>query len=145
MTEQSGNVDFHIEEVEFESINESKIRNWILSAILAEQKMLSFINIIFCNDNYLHQLNNEYLNHDTLTDVITFQYNRKEEAIEGDIFISIDRVKDNAADFEVTFPEELNRVIIHGCLHLMGYLDKTEEQKNEIRTKENYYLSKLEL
>ena len=97
---------------------------------------------MFCNDEYLHKLNLEFLNHDTLTDIISFDYSVGKE-LHGDIFISVERVADNAKDFEVDFDQELHRVIIHGVLHYCGYKDKTDEDANVMREKENYYLKTL--
>ena len=97
---------------------------------------------MFCDDDYLYKLNVEFLNHDTLTDIISFDYTVG-NLIQGDIFISIERVKDNANDFNVSFEEELKRVMAHGVLHYCGYKDKTEEESLQMRTKENYYLNSL--
>ena len=121
---------------------EDKKRDWIISSIIEEGKELGEINIIFCDDKSLLEKNNTYLNHDTLTDIITFDYSEL-NTISGDIFISVERVLDNSNDFNVTFEQELNRVIIHGHLHLMGYKDKTEEDQVTMRNKEDYYLSKI--
>ena len=121
---------------------EDKKRDWIISSIIEEGKELGEINIIFCDDKSLLEKNNIYLNHDTLTDIITFDYSEL-NTISGDIFISVERVLDNSNDFNVTFEQELNRVIIHGHLHLMGYKDKVEEDQVTMRNKEDYYLSKI--
>ncbi len=99
---------------------------WISSVISSEDFKEGDINYIFCDDEYLHKLNVEFLNHDTLTDIISFDYSVGKE-LHGDIFISIERVKDNAKSFEVSFEEELNRVIVHGVLHYCGYKDKSDE------------------
>ena len=103
---------------------------------------LEEINYVFCDDEYLHKLNLEFLNHDTLTDIISFDYSIG-KLIQGDIFISVDRVKDNAKDFAVSVSEELNRVIIHGVLHYCGFKDKTDADAKLMREKENYYLDIL--
>lgn len=132
---------YNIEDVDFQLVNPSDLSNWIEKTIENEEKKLGAISYIFCNDDYLHQMNMEYLNHDTLTDVITFPYNNA--PIEGDIFISIDRVKDNAKDLNVAFENELHRVMIHGVLHLCGYSDETDEQESAMRQKEDFYLEKL--
>ena len=100
---------------------------------------LGEINYIFCNDEYLHKINVEFLQHDTYTDIISFDYTLGKN-ISGDIYVSIERVKENAQKFNVTFDNELHRVIIHGILHYLGYKDKTEEQKKEMRNKENQCL-----
>jgi len=132
---------FHQEDVQLSINEEDQKRSWLLQAIKEEDQKPGNLNFIFCSDDYLHQMNLKYLNHDTLTDVITFPMRR--DRVEGDIFISVDRIADNAKKFEVTFEMELARVMIHGVLHLMGYKDKTTEEIETMRGKENYYLSKL--
>lgn len=116
--------------------SETDFANWIEKIIVSENKELGEINYIFCNDDYLHKINVEYLDHDTLTDIITFDYT-EENIISGDILISTERVEDNANDFNVSFQEELLRVMAHGILHLCGYKDKTDEESNFMRQKEN--------
>jgi len=135
------NIHFH-SLTDFILDTEDKKRDWIISSIIEEGKELGEINIIFCDDKILLEKNNTYLNHDTLTDIITFDYSEL-NTISGDIFISVERVLDNSNDFNVTFEQELNRVIIHGHLHLMGYKDKAEEDQVTMRNKEDYYLSKI--
>ena len=110
--------------------------SWIETIILSENKTLGEISYIFCNDEYLHNINMQYLNHDTLTDIISFDYTEG-DVISGDIFVSIERVKDNAIDFKVTFEEELKRVLAHGVLHYCGYKDKSDTDAALMRTKEN--------
>ena len=122
--------------------NQNKISQWISFVISSEGFKEGTINYIFCDDNYLHKLNVEFLNHDTLTDIISFDYSVGKE-LHGDIFISIDRVKENAQDFNVDFKDELNRVIVHGVLHYCGYRDKSDVESEEMRAKENHYLSQL--
>ncbi len=134
-------INFYTEEIEFELSDPKKIDIWIKSTINKEGKLLGNLNFIFCSDHYLHKINVEYLDHDTFTDVITFPYS--DVKIEGDIFISIDRIKENANSFEVPFENELNRVIIHGVLHLLGYGDKNSEDKQQMTLKENFYLRVL--
>ncbi|NMH89654.1 rRNA maturation RNase YbeY [Flavivirga algicola] len=129
-------------ETDFYLKNETEVSNWILNTISEEAHKLEEINYVFCDDEYLHKLNVEFLNHDTLTDVISFDYSIGKR-IQGDIFISIERVKDNAKDFSVSFEEELNRVIIHGVLHYCGYKDKTDADAKIMRAKENHYLEQL--
>jgi len=136
-------VQFHTEEIDFDLPNSEQIVHWIKTTITAENCQLTSLNFIFCNDTYLHKINLEYLNHDTLTDVITFPYTAEGEPIEGDIYISIDRIKENATNFEVTFLKELKRVIIHGVLHLCGYGDKSEAEQKIMTAKENFYLGKV--
>jgi len=123
-------------ENDFELSNEEQLSNWISRVIASEEKKEGEINYIFCDDDYLLNLNEQYLNHDTLTDIISFDYSMGNE-IHGDIFISIERVKDNATDFKVSFEEELKRVMVHGVLHYCGYKDKTEEDEALMRSKED--------
>ena len=120
----------------FELPNEDQIASWISRVILSENKKEGEINYIFCNDDYLLNLNEQYLDHDTLTDIISFDYSVGNE-IHGDIFISTERVKENAIDFKVTFEEELQRVIVHGVLHYCGYKDKTEDDERLMRNMED--------
>jgi len=133
-------ITFHIEDIEFKVPNTLKTKRWLKEVVEKEGFSLEGINYIFCSDDYLHKMNIEYLDHDYLTDIITFDNSEDESIIEGDIFISIDRVKDNAQSFNVTFEHELRRVLVHGVLHLCGYLDKTEEEEKMMRSKENFYL-----
>ena len=129
-------------ETDFKLDSEEQISNWITETIFSETYKLGDINYVFCDDEYLHKLNVEFLNHDTLTDIISFDYSVG-KIIQGDIFISIERVNDNAKDFDVSFEEELKRVIIHGVLHYCGYKDKTDNDAKVMREKENHYLSQL--
>lgn len=129
-------------ETEFRLESESKISNWISSTISNERFKEGEINYIFCDDSYLHKLNVEFLNHDTLTDIISFDYSIGKE-LHGDIYISIERVTDNASDFNVEFLEELHRVIIHGILHYCGYKDKINDDAELMRSKEDQYLKIL--
>ncbi len=133
-------IEFISEDLDFQLDEPEKAKHWILRAVAEEQATLSFVNYIFCSDDYLHQMNVEHLKHNTLTDIITFPYS--ETTVEGDIFISIDRVRDNAETFKVTFEQELARVMIHGVLHLLGYNDKNSIEKAKMTEKENYYLAK---
>jgi len=129
-------------ETEFELQNEAELSEWISATIAAEGYREGEINYIFCDDEYLHKLNVEFLNHDTLTDVISFDYTVGKE-IHGDIYISVERVQDNANDFKVAFSNELQRVIIHGVLHYCGYKDKTDADEKVMRSKEEFYLNTL--
>lgn len=122
-------------ETDFELSDETAISNWLSQVILSESKKEGDINYIFCDDEYLHKINVEYLDHDTLTDIISFDYSVGNE-LHGDIFVSIERVADNANDFEVSFDEELKRVLVHGILHYAGYKDKSEEDELKMRQKE---------
>jgi rRNA maturation RNase YbeY len=127
-------------ETEFKLEEETKVSDWISTTILNENCKVGEINYIFCDDDYLHKLNVEFLEHDTLTDIISFDYSVGKE-LHGDIYISIERVTDNAKDFNVDVSEELDRVMIHGVLHYCGFKDKTEEDAKLMREKENHYLS----
>ncbi|MCX7551304.1 rRNA maturation RNase YbeY [Xanthomarina sp. F2636L] len=126
----------------FQLENESKISTWLEGVILNENYNLGEINYIFCNDDYLHKLNVEFLQHDTLTDIISFDYTIG-KIIQGDIYISTERVSDNAKDFNVSNTDELHRVMVHGVLHYCGYKDKTAEEVKLMREKENHYLKEL--
>ncbi|MGB0973695.1 MAG: rRNA maturation RNase YbeY [Flavobacteriaceae bacterium] len=123
-------------ETDFNISNESDYIRWISEVITSESYVLGEINYTFCDDAYLHKINVEYLDHDTLTDIITFD-NSIGTMIHSDIVISVERVADNANDFDVSFEEELKRVIIHGVLHLCGYKDKSTEEAALMRSKEN--------
>src|SRR3970282_2568307 len=121
-------------ETEFTLENEEAIATWLTNVITSENKKEGEINYIFCDDEYLHKINLEYLNHDTLTDIISFDYTMGNE-ISGDIFVSVERVKDTAKDFNVVFDEELKRVLVHGVLHYCGYKDKGEAEELLMRSK----------
>lgn len=123
-------------ETDFILENEVSIASWLSAVIASENKKEGEISYIFCDDEYLHKINVEYLNHDTLTDVISFDYTMGNE-ISGDCFISVERVKDNAIDFNVTFEEEIKRVLAHGILHYCGYKDKGEDEEALMRKKED--------
>lgn len=129
-------------ETDFSLENEEQISKWISSVILSESCKEDEINYVFCDDEYLHKLNVEFLDHDTLTDIISFDYSIG-KTIQGDVFISLERVADNAKDFSVSFEAELHRVIVHGVLHYCGYKDKTDQDAKEMRAKENHYLAQL--
>jgi len=118
-------------------------RNWIKNTIESENYSLKSINFIFCSDVYLLNINQQYLNHDTYTDIITFDNSEIKNQIESDIFISIDRVRENAKSYKVNLPTELHRIMIHGTLHLLGYKDKSPKEKELMTVKENEYLAKL--
>ena len=133
-------ISFFSEDISFELENELKTQKWVIKSITEEDKTPEEINYIFCSDTYLHKMNIEHLDHDTFTDIITFNYCIG-ELINTDIFISIDRVKENSETFKTTFQDELNRVMIHGILHLIGYDDKTESDKKTMRAKEDFYLN----
>ena len=137
-------IHYFKEDLEFNLPSEASITTWILESIAQEQKNLSYINYIFCSDSYLLQINIDHLQHDYLTDIITFDNSDNPLQIEADIFISVDRVKENASQFaDSDFIYELCRVMIHGVLHLCGYKDKSESDKNKMRHRENHHLDRL--
>lgn len=140
-TDVDGLISFHAEEIDFALPEEERVKKWISSIIESEGYQLQQLTYIFCSDTYLHQINLEYLQHDTYTDIITFPYGQS-PLIHSDIFISVDRVKENASKFQVPFEQELRRVIIHGVLHLCGYPDKTEAEARLMREKEEEALNK---
>lgn len=123
-------------ETDFELSDETAISEWLSNVIISESKKEGDINYIFCDDEYLHKINVEYLDHDTLTDIISFDYSVGNE-LHGDIFVSVERVADNAKDFNVSFDEELKRVLVHGILHYAGYKDKSEQDELKMRQKED--------
>ncbi|SHG53216.1 rRNA maturation RNase YbeY [Flavobacterium defluvii] len=123
-------------ETEFSLDNEQVFADWLSAVIVSEKKNEGEINYIFCDDEYLHKINVEYLDHDTLTDIISFDYTVGNE-ISGDIFVSVERVEDNAKDFNVSFEEELKRVLAHGILHYCGYKDKSDADAELMRSKED--------
>ena len=127
-------IDFNYE-TDFELSDEAKYAEWISKVIASEGKKEGEISYIFCDDDYLLEINQQHLDHDTLTDIISFDYTIGNE-ISGDIFISVERVKDNAVDFNVAFDEELLRVMSHGVLHYCGYKDKGDEEEKLMRIKE---------
>ncbi|MGE6352369.1 rRNA maturation RNase YbeY [Flavobacterium sp. NPDC079362] len=123
-------------ETEFTLENELAFADWLSAVIVSESKNEGEINYVFCDDDYLHKINVEYLNHDTLTDIISFDYTVGNE-LNGDIFVSVERVEDNAKDFNVSFEEELKRVLAHGILHYCGYKDKSDADAELMRSKED--------
>lgn len=143
LQEEEDPIQFHIEDTELELSRPGLLRRWIQSVIERENRRLEFINFVFCSDSYLHQINLDYLHHDTYTDIVTFPY-REPPVVEGDIFISVERVRENAQTFQASFQTELHRVMIHGVLHLSGYLDKSPEEKKEMTNKENEALDLLD-
>ena len=134
-------INFFAEESTFSPKSKTILKNWIADTINQEKHQLQELNFIFCSDNYLLKINQEYLKHDTYTDIITFDNSEEKGQIVGDIFISIDRVKENAKNFNTAFLDELHRVMIHGTLHLLGYPDKKKEEKDLMTEKENQYLN----
>lgn len=135
---------FFAEEIPFTLKNKTVMRAWILAAVSAEGYILKELNFIFCSDEFLLHMNQQFLQHDTYTDVITFDHSEGFKMIQGDIFISIDRVRENSAELKVPFYTELHRVMIHGTLHLMGYKDKSRTAKLQMTAREDHYLSLLQ-
>jgi len=139
-------ISFFTEDIVFTLAQKQKIREWINKTVIEEGfKRVSELNFIFCSDDYLLDINKQYLQHDTYTDIVTFDSSENEAVIAGDIFISVDRVRDNAQKFKVSEKDELHRVIIHGVLHLCGYRDKKKEDKEMMTAKENGYLAKRKM
>ena len=135
-------VNYFFEDTSFNLKNKNVVTAWIKSIISGENKKAGSICFIFCSDNYLHEINVKYLNRDTYTDVIAFDYSEN-EIVSGDIYISIDRIEDNANKVKTSFINELYRVMAHGTLHLSGYSDKSKPEKLIMTGKENEYLKKI--
>ena len=135
-------IDFYYEDCEFVYKGKIATRSWINRAVKENNKQLGLISIIFFSDNYLLKINQDYLNHDYFTDIITFDY-CEGNSVSGDLFISIDMIRANAEKFGVEFIDELHRVIIHGMMHLVGFKDKTDEEAQVMRTQENYWLERF--
>lgn len=134
-------IQFFSEDIDFKISSPRKISAWVKRVIESEGAKLLSINYIFCSDSYLLKINQEFLAHNTLTDIVTFDNSEAEDEIIADIFISIDRVSENAGKYQASIEDELHRVIIHGVLHLVGYKDKSPRQKSVMRKKEDTYLS----
>lgn len=134
-------IHFFTEDIEFTLKASNEISVWISNIIESKNKLAKTINYIFCSDAYLLDKNLTYLNHDTYTDIVTFDNSESKDEIEADIFISIERVKENSAGLNIAFENELHRVMIHGVLHLLGQNDKTDAEKKEMRKKEEACLS----
>jgi rRNA maturation RNase YbeY len=135
-------IQYFSEDVSFPKLKKRRTTNWIKQVIIIEGKIVGSISFIFCSDNYLLEVNKKYLDHDYFTDIITFDY-VEASLINGDIFISIDRVVENAKEFNTTLENELHRVLVHGVLHLLGYKDKDKKDKKLMTEKEDYYLKVL--
>jgi len=134
-------IHFFTEDIVFTLKEKQKVREWIAQTIKSEGfSRVAELNFIFCSDEYLLTINKQYLDHDTYTDIVTFDSSEEETVIAGDIFISIERIRENAAKFNVAERDELHRVIIHGVLHLCGYYDKKKEDKALMTQKEDHYL-----
>ena len=134
-------IRFFEEDVNYKLKNKLALKQWVTNTIITEGHILKELSYILCSDDYLLKINQEYLNHDTYTDIITFDNAENEGVIKGDIFISIDRIRENAKQLQVTEADEMHRVIIHGALHLLGYKDKTPAHKKKMTEKEDFYLA----
>jgi len=135
-------INFFEEDTTFKPKQKAQLRQWIKDTVVAEGFKLKELNYIFCSDAYLLQINQQYLDHDTYTDIVTFDNSEVEGDIVGDIFISVDRIRENGAKFQTGETDELHRVIIHGALHLLGYTDKSVVTKQKMTQKEDEYLAK---
>ena len=133
-------IQYFTEDIDFQLEQSKDVFSWLEESIRKEECEVGEINYIFCSDNYLLKVNQDYLEHDYYTDIITFDY-RVGSLINGDLFISIDRVKENASDQKVSEKDELHRVMVHGLLHIIGYKDKSPEEERLMRSKEDFYLS----
>lgn len=132
---------FFNEDINFKFQGKNLFKAWLKKVADKEGFKVKNLNYIFCSDEYLHKINVEYLEHDTYTDIITFDNSEDDDVIEGDIFVSIERVKENSQTLNTVFEDELKRVIVHGLLHLCGYDDHTPEDKAEMRRLESEYIS----
>ena len=137
-------ISYYFEDTDFVFKGKTLNNRWLKLVAESEIRRIGQISIIFCSDNYILDVNQKYLQHDYFTDIITFDYCEGDK-ISGDLFISVDTVRDNAVEYGTEFVDELNRVMVHGILHLIGYDDHEEEDIKEMRAKENYYLSLREL
>jgi probable rRNA maturation factor len=137
-------ISFFEEEISFKLKDKRKLKTWITEICQEYNKKVGNINYIFCDDEYLLKINNDYLKHDYYTDIVTFDQSEKKDAVDGELYISLDRVADNAKTLAITFEKELHRVIIHGILHLLGHGDKTDKDEAKMRQIENKFLKKLE-
>jgi len=141
----NGIINFFTEDISYVLKDKRKIKAWVSATIAAEGYQLDELNFILCSDDYLLRINQQYLDHDTYTDVITFDNSEALKMITGDIFISIDRIRENASLFKHRLQDELCRVMIHGTLHLLGYKDKSKADKARMTQKENDYLAGLHI
>jgi probable rRNA maturation factor len=132
---------FFTEGISFQLKQKTKIRKWVKDVIINEKQHGGVINFIFCSDSFLLNLNQTYLHHNTLTDILTFPETQNPLQVSGDIYISIQRVEENAGKYNEVFEKELFRVMIHGVLHLLGYKDNTKKEKEAMRLREDHYLT----
>ena len=137
-------ITYHFEQTKFVFRQKTLTSKWLRLVAESEIRRIGDISIIFCSDNYILDINRRYLGHDYFTDIITFDY-CEGDRLSGDLFISVDNVRENSVEYGTEFKDELNRVIVHGILHLIGYDDHTEEDVKVMRSKEDYYLSLREI
>ncbi len=138
-------ITFFEEDIKFKLKQKESIRGWIVNTINTEGYKLKSLSFIFCSDNYLLQINQQFLNHDTFTDIITFDNSDRDGLVMGDIFISVERIRENATQLHITETDEMHRIMIHGVLHLLGYKDKTVDDKKKMTQKEDFYLQQRAL
>ena len=136
-------IQFFSEDISFNLKHKDKIRKWLTNIVLNNGAKIRELNYIFCSDDYLKQVNIDYLDHHYYTDIITFDNSEEEDILEGDIFISIDRIKENSMEYSRSFEDELHRVLVHGVLHLLGFSDKDESEASEMRKQEDISLQSL--
>ena len=145
-------IQFFSEDINFVPKRKALLRQWLIDVAIKEDKTLGSLNYIFCNDSYLLQINKDYLNHHTLTDIITFpteesflssRKTRQKERINGEIYISVERVEENSLKFDSGFEQELLRVMVHGLLHLCGFKDKSTQEAALMRKKEEFYIKRF--
>ena len=137
-------VSYYFVDTQFKLKDKTRIKKWLKLVAESEVYVLGDISVIFCSDNYILDINQKYLQHDYFTDIITFDYSEGTK-ISGDLFISVDSVRENSIEYGTDFEDELHRVIVHGVLHLIGYDDHTDSQTMVMRSKEDYYLSLYDL
>ncbi len=138
-------INFFTEDILYNLKNKTVIKKWLENTIIEEGYRLAELNFILCSDEYLLRINQDYLQHDDYTDVITFDNSEETKVVVSDIFISIERVKENALNFNSSVVNELCRIMIHGTLHLLGYLDKNKSDKKQMTAKEDFYLQRINL
>ena len=136
---------FFNEDIDFKFQHKNLLKKWLKKVAETEGFKMKNLNYIFCSDEYLHKINVEYLEHDTYTDIITFDNSEEESDIEGDIFVSIERIKDNSQELKTVFEDEFKRVLVHGLLHLCGYDDHSDEDELMMRNKEDFYIQQFSL
>jgi rRNA maturation RNase YbeY len=134
-------IRFFTEDIKLLLKNKAQLRDWFIATAKKEGANIKGLNYVFCSDAYLLEMNQSYLNHDTYTDIITFDNSETNDVLQGDVFISVERVRENAQTFGINEQDELQRVMIHGLLHLLGYGDKSKAEKEKMTEKENHYLA----